>query len=84
MVKPRAQVDDEHGNYGYLTWLPTYQAGDRKLSAFGMFGNGGNKVVVFPELHSVIVITTTNFNAHQPHAISDRIITDYILPNLLP
>lgn len=83
MVSPRAQVDTDHGDYGYLTWLPIYRRGDTRLKAYAMFGNGGNKVVVFPELRSTIVITTENFDARRPHDISDKIINSYIIPQLV-
>jgi hypothetical protein len=44
-----------------------------------MTGNGGNKVVVIPQLDLVAVITSTNFNARGMHEQTEKILTDYIL-----
>ena len=76
--QPHARVDDQT-EYGYLWWLKTYQAGGKTLHGKMMAGAGGNKVAVFPALDLVVVITTTNFGVRNPHAITDRLLTDYIL-----
>jgi len=77
-VAPHAQVDDDT-NYGYLWWLRTSTAGNKKVSGFWMQGNGGNKVAVLPALDMVIVVTSKNYNMRAGHAPSDKLITDYIL-----
>jgi CubicO group peptidase (beta-lactamase class C family) len=76
----RAREDSE---YGYLWWLPTYHAGGQTFSAFAMFGTGGNKVYVLPAQQLVIVVTTTNFRVAGAGALTDRLLTDYLLPALL-
>lgn len=80
MTSPHAHVDDNRGDYGYLTWLPTFTVKGRKIAAAGMYGNGGNKVVIVPTLELVIVITTTNYGVPNSHALSERLLTEYILP----
>lgn len=45
-----------------------------------MSGNGGNKVIVVPERRIVMVITTTNFRVRDAHALSERLLTDFVLP----
>jgi hypothetical protein len=45
-----------------------------------MQGNGGNKVAVFPALDLVAVITSSNYNARTMHEITDRLLTDFVLP----
>lgn len=73
-VAPHAQARSD-ADYGYLIWLQTFSG----HKAWVMSGTGGNKVVVVPDLSLVAVITTTNFNARQPHAISEKLLTDHIL-----
>jgi hypothetical protein len=50
-----------------------------RISSWGMYGTGGNKVVVFPSQEIVVVITTTNFRVPSAAALSEKLITDYIL-----
>ena len=47
-----------------------------------MTGAGGNRVHVFPELETVVVITSTNFRRRDAHALSDRLLTEHVLPTL--
>ena len=78
-VAPHAQVDDET-NYGYLWWLKGFTANGSKYDAYLMQGTGGNKVAVFPKLDTVVVITTTNYQVRGAHQLSDKLLTDFILP----
>jgi CubicO group peptidase (beta-lactamase class C family) len=82
-IAPHARAREDT-DYGYLWWLPTYHLGDRTFKAFAMFGTGGNKVVVFPAQQLVIVVTTTNFGVAAAGNLTDRLLTDYLLPALLP
>jgi CubicO group peptidase (beta-lactamase class C family) len=77
-VAPHAHARDDI-DYGYLWWLQTFHAGGRDWRSWGMYGTGGNKVVVFPEQQMVVVITTTNFRMQGAAALSDRLIVGYIL-----
>ena len=80
-LSPRAQIDDDT-EYGYLWWLKTYRAGDRAYRSYFMSGTGGNRVHVFPDQRAVVVITTTNFREKGPHQITDRLLTEKLLPAL--
>jgi hypothetical protein len=44
-----------------------------------MSGMGGNRVHVFPDRDLVAVITTTNFERRNPHALSDRLVIEQVL-----
>lgn len=77
-IRPHAQIDDGT-EYGYLWWLNTFQSSDNAFAAYFMTGMGGNKVVVFPELKMVVVVTSTNFALHNAHQLTDQIITEHIL-----
>jgi CubicO group peptidase (beta-lactamase class C family) len=83
MMTPRAHVDDSRGDYGYLTWLPTLKAAGETFAAAGMYGNGGNKVLVVPTLEMTIVVTATNFGVRNAGGLSERLVTEYILPSQL-
>ena len=77
-IRAHAEVDDET-EYGYLWWLKKFKSGDRTFSAFSMSGNGGNRVAVFPEISLVAVVTTTNYNRRDAHAMTDKLLSDYVL-----
>jgi hypothetical protein len=47
-----------------------------------MSGSGGNKVIVMPEQRLVAVITTTNYQVRQPHAITEKLMADYLFKAL--
>jgi hypothetical protein len=47
-----------------------------------MSGNGGNKVLVCPELALTVVLTTTNYNNRNAHNYTDEIMGSYIVPAL--
>jgi CubicO group peptidase (beta-lactamase class C family) len=70
---PKAVVD-EGIEYGYLWWLRSYDG----HGAFAMFGNGGNRVVVLPDLKLVVVVTTTNFNQRDAHQLSDALVESIV------
>jgi CubicO group peptidase (beta-lactamase class C family) len=77
-TQPHARIDDET-EYGYLWWLKSFKSGGKSYPAFFMSGNGGNKVVAFPELDLAVVITSTNYNTHGMHEQTEKLLTDYIL-----
>jgi CubicO group peptidase (beta-lactamase class C family) len=72
----------EDTDYGYLWWLPTFHANGRDFKCFAMFGTGGNKVYAFPAQQLVIVVTTVNFRVQGAGSLTDKLLTDYILPSL--
>jgi CubicO group peptidase (beta-lactamase class C family) len=76
----QAQVTiDEKTEYGYLWWLKSFGAGDKKVAAFFMSGNGGNKIVGIPALDMVVAITSTNYNTRGMHEQTEKLLVDYIL-----
>jgi CubicO group peptidase (beta-lactamase class C family) len=75
---PKARIEMGPGyDYGYLWWLAEF--GGEK--AYYMTGTGGNKVVVFPGLDLVVVLTSTYFNGGmESHRQTDRILSEFIVP----
>jgi CubicO group peptidase (beta-lactamase class C family) len=80
---PHVRIDDDT-LYGYLWWLKTFKSGDKSHAAFFMSGNGGNKVMVFPDLDMSAVLTSTNFNTKGMHQQTEQLLTDYILRAVQP
>ena len=82
-VTPHANARDDT-DYGYLWWLQTFHAGGRDWPSWGMYGTGGNKVVVFPDQQIVVVMTTTNYGVQGAAALTDRLLVNYVLPSREP
>ncbi|HYL75783.1 MAG TPA: serine hydrolase [Bryobacteraceae bacterium] len=78
-VHPRLRIDD-HTEYGYLWWITSFQSGGKAYPSYFMTGNGGNKVVVIPQQEMIVVITSTNYNTRGMHQQTERLLTEYILP----
>jgi CubicO group peptidase (beta-lactamase class C family) len=78
-LTPQARIDDAT-EYGYLWWLKSFGG----QAAFFMSGNGGNKVLGFPALDLTVAITSTNYNSRGMHEQTEKLLTDYILPAVLP
>ena len=48
-----------------------------------MTGTGGNKVVVFPDLEMVVVLTSTYYNGGmKAHNQTTKLLNDYIVPEI--
>jgi CubicO group peptidase (beta-lactamase class C family) len=77
-IAPHANAR-EGVDYGYLWWLQEFKSHGKSFRAFGMYGAGGNKIVVFPARELTVVITTTNFKTSGASALTDRLLVDYIL-----
>jgi CubicO group peptidase (beta-lactamase class C family) len=80
-IRPHARIDDDT-EYGYLWWLKAFSSSGVAHPAFFMTGTGGNKVFAFPDLRAVVVVTTTNYREKDAHALTERLVTDYVLPAL--
>ena len=72
----------EGTDYGYLLWLQAFDFRGQKVPTYGMYGTGGNKVLVLPEQGAVVVMTTTNYRVSGAHALTDRLFLERILPAL--
>jgi CubicO group peptidase (beta-lactamase class C family) len=71
--------------YGYLWWLLDYPYAGRTIQAYYASGNGGQQVVVIPELHLVIASYAGNYNDPGTGFYTmTGLIPRYILPAVLP
>jgi CubicO group peptidase (beta-lactamase class C family) len=82
-LRPHANAREDT-DYGYLWWLQTFHSHGRSLGSYGMYGTGGNKVLVFPDEALVVVITTTNYHVQGAGAFTDKLLVDYILEAAVP
>jgi CubicO group peptidase (beta-lactamase class C family) len=81
-LSPHAHAREDT-DYGYLWWLQTFQINGQKITTYGMYGTGGNKVYVLPVQGVVVVVTTTNFRVAGAGALTDQLFTSVIVPALL-
>lgn len=81
MLTPRAQPRENYG-YGYQIWQMPFTYQDKSIRVWSMSGNGGNYVIVSPELDLVTVITSTNFGHADGHRKSQQLFQEVILPSL--
>ncbi|WP_426197444.1 serine hydrolase domain-containing protein [Massilia sp. DWR3-1-1] len=81
-IAPQANAR-EGFDYGYLWWLQSFKVDGRAVNSYSMAGSGGNKVFVLPGQDAVVVITTTNFQVRDAHPLSEKLLTNLILPPLM-
>jgi CubicO group peptidase (beta-lactamase class C family) len=74
---PKARIDDVH-EFGYLWWLREYDG----VASYGVGGTGGNRLVVFPSLDAVVVVTAANFGRRDAHELTDRLLVERVLTTL--
>ncbi len=80
-TSPKVQAREGVG-YGYQFWQHTWQTPCGPTPASYMSGNGGNKVLLFPEFNAVIVVTRQHYGQRGMHDQTDRLIEDYILAGM--
>ena len=65
--KEYTYLPETHGDrYGYLWWLKTYHTDTKTVEAYLASGWGGQKIVVFPSLDMVVILTGGNYATHEP------------------
>ena len=79
------RMDDDSGaGYGYYFWNFQFPIGEKSMTnGWFMAGNGGNIVLILPELESVIVVTRTNYNSPTQAIETIKLVSQYIIPQLL-
>jgi CubicO group peptidase (beta-lactamase class C family) len=69
-------------DYGYLWWLLPYEVDGAAYRAETMTGNGGNRVMVLPELGVTLVYTSTDYNTQGMHERAEAFFQDEIVARL--
>lgn len=72
------EIGDE--GYGYGWWIFSYSHEGRDIKAYYAGGNGGQYVIVVPELDLNIVIFAGNYNQRVMHKPKYEYVRDYVLP----
>ncbi|HEY5852246.1 MAG TPA: serine hydrolase [Lysobacter sp.] len=80
-LSPQATARED-ADYGYLWWLMKIPSGNGTITVPTMAGTGGNAVFLIPQKRAVVVITTTNYNERQPHALTLKLLTRDLMPAL--
>jgi CubicO group peptidase (beta-lactamase class C family) len=81
--KPAARINDRrHYGYHWYAGNAPFESpdGQRRAHYVGAVGNGGQRLVVFPDLELVVVITAGNYNLRG--RAPDDIFTDVVLPSI--
>lgn len=80
MTTPHTDVPGRPQRYGYLWWLDNTKMPTLPSTRLWMaWGNGGNFLVVMPEIRAVVTFTGTRFN--QPNALEPLMwLRDRLLP----
>jgi CubicO group peptidase (beta-lactamase class C family) len=67
-------------SYGYGWHLHTFHAGGRDYREYAAEGNGGQFVIVLPELDLTVAITAGNYGDFKTWYALQDLVADYVLP----
>jgi CubicO group peptidase (beta-lactamase class C family) len=83
--KPAVRIRDGR-EYGYHWYLGEFvfngSDGRRRERWIAAFGNGGQRLYVFPRLELLVVTTAGNYNQRDQGTPAYRLLTEIILPNV--
>jgi len=65
--------------YSYSWWTKTYYKSGKRINMYAASGFGGQHIMVFPELNTVVTFTGGNYLTKRPPF---KIIEKYILPSI--
>jgi CubicO group peptidase (beta-lactamase class C family) len=85
MLKPavRSNGQRQYGYHWYLGEVPFDGAHGRRSERWiGAIGNGGQRLVMFPALDMVVVITAGNYSQRDQGTPPNRVITEVVLPGI--
>jgi CubicO group peptidase (beta-lactamase class C family) len=70
-------------DYGLLWWPQSFTIGTRTIRGFAALGNGGQIVMVFPELKLVVATNGGSYASRGWRFVGGDLLTKYILPAVL-
>jgi CubicO group peptidase (beta-lactamase class C family) len=73
----------EDGDYGYFWWIEDYNYKNKIVKGFEASGNGGNKIIVIPELDIVIILTGSAYGSEYVEGEqAKKIIENFVLASI--
>lgn len=76
---PRAPPFVESTGYGFQWWLDTHRWEGRTLSYRSAWGNGGQRILVIPEMELVVAVFAGFYQDPSSSWIPDTIVREYVL-----
>ena len=73
---------NESQQYGYQFWQRNWKTSCGEMPASYMSGNGGNNILLLPDLDAIVVLTRQHYGQRGMHQQSTRLIENYLLPAL--
>ncbi|MBI9050248.1 MAG: serine hydrolase [Anaerolineaceae bacterium] len=70
-------TDAGRNGYAYTWWIKEYRHNGQKINLFYASGWGGQEIMIFPELNTIVVFTAGNYTTK---TTAFRILEKYILP----
>jgi CubicO group peptidase (beta-lactamase class C family) len=77
-TRPHASINSAN-DYGYGWWLNDYHDGDKVYRSFIASGNGGQFVIVVPQLDLGVVFTAGNYGS-STIKLRDELVQQFIIP----
>ncbi len=74
-----ALVNIDGRDYGYQWWLKEYSYRDKTIKAIIAGGNGGQVIIIVPELDLVVNFWGGNYNDKILYKAQDVLVPEYIL-----
>jgi CubicO group peptidase (beta-lactamase class C family) len=79
-TRPHVSINSPN-DYGYGWWMKEYKVGDKTFQGFHAAGNGGQFLIVIPELDLVVMFTAGNYsNGQTSNKFRDEMLPQLILP----
>jgi CubicO group peptidase (beta-lactamase class C family) len=69
-------------DYGLLWWPQSFTVGTRTIRGFAALGNGGQIVMVFPELKLVVATNGGSYASRGWRFVGGDLMSKYILPSV--
>lgn len=81
-TRPHVRANEEQ-TYGYQMWRRAWTSDScGAVEAAYMAGNGGNAIIIMPELDAVIVVTRQHYGRRGMHQQTIRIVENYVMEGM--